>query len=227
MLFDLRSPGRRAAIKVVYSVLAVLLAGGLVLFGIGSGVNGGLFDAFRDGGTQVSGDTFEDQAEAQQRRTAADPTAANYAQLARTRVQAAEFDESEQTFTSDGLEQLRLADRAWQRHLQLAGDRPDANVAAVMQRAYDPAGLNEPAKGYRTMEIMIADQGDSATYTQYLQLAYWAYLAGNTRQGRLAGDRALELASTDDREQVRGLLDSYRQAAQESTTTTSTTPSGN
>jgi hypothetical protein len=45
MLFDLRSPGRRNAIKVVYVTLALLMGGGLVLFGIGGEVSGGVVDA--------------------------------------------------------------------------------------------------------------------------------------------------------------------------------------
>jgi len=47
MLFDLRGRGRRRTIKFVYITLAVLMGGGLVLFGIGGGgaMQGGLVDA--------------------------------------------------------------------------------------------------------------------------------------------------------------------------------------
>src|ERR687890_339893 len=45
MLFDLRGAGRRTTVKVVYLTLAVLMGGGLVLFGIGGDVSGGLVDA--------------------------------------------------------------------------------------------------------------------------------------------------------------------------------------
>ncbi len=41
MLFDLRSKGRRRTMQVVYIGLAILLASGLVLFGIGTGTGGG------------------------------------------------------------------------------------------------------------------------------------------------------------------------------------------
>ena len=41
MLFDLRSRGRRRTVQVVYLGLAVLMGGGLVLFGVGTGTGGG------------------------------------------------------------------------------------------------------------------------------------------------------------------------------------------
>src|SRR4051794_33033733 len=45
MLFDLQG-NRRRMVQATYLILAVLMGGGLVLFGIGSGsVSGGLFDA--------------------------------------------------------------------------------------------------------------------------------------------------------------------------------------
>ena len=36
MLFDLRGTGRRRTVKIVYVTLAILMGGGLVLFGIGA-----------------------------------------------------------------------------------------------------------------------------------------------------------------------------------------------
>ena len=45
MLFDLQGK-RRRVVQGTYLVLAILLGGGLVLFGVGSGnISGGLFDA--------------------------------------------------------------------------------------------------------------------------------------------------------------------------------------
>src|SRR5215208_4915506 len=58
MLFDLQGK-RRRLVQATYLILAVLMGGGLVLFGIGSGeISGGLFDALtgRDsnsGGNEV------------------------------------------------------------------------------------------------------------------------------------------------------------------------------
>jgi hypothetical protein len=47
MLFDLRSRGRRRTVQAVYLTLAILMGGGLVLFGVGAGNGiGGLLNAF-------------------------------------------------------------------------------------------------------------------------------------------------------------------------------------
>ena len=48
MLFDLRGRGRRRTVQAVYLTLAILLGGGLVLFGVGGNVSGGLLDALKD-----------------------------------------------------------------------------------------------------------------------------------------------------------------------------------
>src|SRR3954449_7646968 len=45
MLFDLRGAHRRRVVKIVYIALALLMGGGLVLFGVGGAVSGGLVDA--------------------------------------------------------------------------------------------------------------------------------------------------------------------------------------
>lgn len=216
MLFDLRSPGRRLAVKGIYLALAIILGGGLVFFGIGSGVDGGLFNAFSDDQQRADDDAFIKRADTQAKKAAADPTAANYALLARLRVQAAGFDDAQQTFTDDGKEQLAAADVAWQRSLKLAGDEPDVGVAAVMQRAYDPGALNQPEKGMDAMQIII-DSERKPTAQQYAQLAYWAYLAKDERMAKLARGKALDLAPPDDRERILGALDSYKQASEKQT----------
>ena len=52
MLFDLRSRGRRRTVQGVYLALAIILGGGLVLFGVGTGSGvGGLLDAFTNNGS--------------------------------------------------------------------------------------------------------------------------------------------------------------------------------
>ena len=52
MLFDLRSRGRRRTVQGVYLGLAILMGGGLVLFGVGAGNGlGGLLNAFTGNGS--------------------------------------------------------------------------------------------------------------------------------------------------------------------------------
>ena len=54
MLFDLKGK-RKRLIQVAYVILAILFGGGLVLFGVGGNVRGGLLDAFSgSGGTATA-----------------------------------------------------------------------------------------------------------------------------------------------------------------------------
>ena len=75
MLFDLRSPRRRVAIKFIYGTLAVLMGGGLIFFGIGSDASGGLSEVF-GGGNADSG--FEDQIEEAEKQGGCSRKAANW-----------------------------------------------------------------------------------------------------------------------------------------------------
>lgn len=206
MLFDLRARGRRRTIKVIYLGLAILMGGGLVLFGIGGEVQGGLFDAFSEDseGGDVS-EQIQEQIDAADQALAANPQdAAALAELARLRFQAAgfgeNFDQATQTFTDQGLEQLRQAERAWDRYLALDPPEPDADVAAVMAQALGPDGLGELEKAVNALQI-VADEQRTAPI--YAQLAALAYQAGNDRTGDLAREEALELADSESqREQI-------------------------
>src|SRR3712207_7260733 len=74
MLFDLRARGRRRTVQVVYASLALLLGGGLVLFGIGGDVQGGLWDGIFGDGRQDSGnEQIEQTREDAQERTQQSP----------------------------------------------------------------------------------------------------------------------------------------------------------
>src|SRR5204862_5861190 len=59
MLFDLRGAGRRRTVQGIYLGLAILMGGGLVLFGVGGNVGGGLLDAVKGNGSGSSSNTFE------------------------------------------------------------------------------------------------------------------------------------------------------------------------
>ncbi|MFA9270255.1 MAG: hypothetical protein ACEQSX_05785, partial [Baekduiaceae bacterium] len=91
MLFDLRAGGRRRLVQVVYLFLAILLGGGLVLFGIGGDVSGGLFDAFREDSTQDNAtEQLEQRLEDQEKKLQANPEdAAALAESAKLHYQIA------------------------------------------------------------------------------------------------------------------------------------------
>jgi len=217
MLFDLRGSGRRTTIKAVYLTLAILMGGGLVLFGIGGDVSGGLVDAIteRGGSTSVGDDRFRDRVTEAQRAAQANPQdAAAWAAAARARYQYAStgdfFDQSTAQFTAEGKAQLLAASQAWERHLEVAKNKPDDSVATIMVQAYSQAGLNEPEKAVRAQEIITEERAKDSTFAT---LAVLAYQAGQTRKGDLATQRALDLADKDDRNTLKSQLEAAKQQA--------------
>jgi len=215
MLFDLRGRGRRRAIQVIYLTLAVLIGGGLVLFGIGGATSGGLVDAISQNGGQSVDDTAKENADSAQQRTTANPRDAKaWADLARARFQQAgagdNFDRnSAQGFTPKGLDTLRVSTRAWERHVALNPNKPDDQVASLMVQAY--SALKQFDKAVGAQEIVTEQRTPSTGL--YSQLAAYAYQAGQTRKGDLASKRAVELAPKDNRTQVKAALESAKQQA--------------
>jgi hypothetical protein len=219
VLFDLRGAGRRRTIKAVYITLALLMGGGLVFFGIGGEVSGGLVDAIteRDGGDDGTRRFEQQEADALARTQADREDAQAYADLARARFQQAglgdNYDPATQAFTDSGVAKLRAASDAWERHLELA-DTPDERLARLMVQAYLPEGLNDPAGAARAQEVVADANRDSAAV--YAQLAALSYAAGQTRKGDLARRRAIDLTEPDMRESLRSQLDAAKaQAAQQ------------
>jgi hypothetical protein len=216
MLFDLRGSGRRTTIKVVYLTLALLMGGGLVLFGIGGDVSGGLVDALTENsGTTSSDSTFRDRAERATRDAQASPQDPEaWAEVARTRYQyasAGEFlDRNTGEFTAEGKAQLQLAATAWEKHLELAKSKPDDRVATLMVQTYSEGGLNEPEKAVQAQEIITEVRPKDSTFAT---LAVLAYQAGQTRKGDLATKEALALADDDDRETLKSELEQAKQQA--------------
>ena len=231
MLFDLRGRGRRRAVQAIYLSLAILMGGGLVLFGVGGATSGGLLDAFKSSsGTANVSDVFKkrvDAAEAAVRARPADAQA--WGNLTRIRYLEASsgdgVDQSQGVFTDKGKQRLRAAETAWDKYVSLSNGKPSDQVAVLMVQAFSSAGLNEPEKAVAAQEDVIAKR--TATGPLYVQLAALAYEAGQTRKAELASKKALALTPKDDREQIKAQLDAARQAASASLnqgTGTTTTP---
>jgi ElaB/YqjD/DUF883 family membrane-anchored ribosome-binding protein len=222
MLFDLRGRGRRRTVQVIYLSLALLMGGGLVLFGIGGAGGGGLLDAFQNE-SQSTSDIVQQRLDDAETRVRNNPQSeAALAALTRARFQAAEFDQNTATFTEDGKAQLRSATAAYDRYLKVAGDKADPNIANLMVQAY--TALEQPQKAFQAMDVVVSNRPPTANL--YVQLAAYAYAAGNTRQGELAGDRAIELAPKDDKEQVRAQVEGLKSQAEAQATTTAPAATG-
>jgi len=158
MLFDLRGR-RRRGIQAVYLALALLLGGGLVLFGIGGDVQGGLFDAFRENQGNAS-ELVQERVDNAEERTRRNPRDANaYAELAEARYQLAGqsegFDpnaaDASQSFQGEAREQLVLAERAWDRHLSSpATGRTRTSRTPCRTRSWRSASPRRPSARRRS-----------------------------------------------------------------------------
>jgi hypothetical protein len=195
MLFDLRSRGRRRTVQAVYLGLAILMGGGLVLFGVGAGNGlGGLLNAFNGGGS-TSG---QKSVVSQQEKDAIKQTQLNpnnpqaWAALLQARWtsagQGSNFNSSTGQFTKAGLNELNLATQAWQKYLKLTKN-PDPDLAVLAARAY--AGQSNYAGEAAAWDIETL--ANPSAVKGYECLAVSAYAAGQTRKGDLAATKALSL----------------------------------
>ena len=125
MLFDLRGKGRRRTVQVIYLSLAVLMGGGLVLFGIGGATSGGLFDAFSSdsGNTNVSSiytkriKTYQKPRSRSTPRTSRPGRASPARRSSRPAING--YNQATGTYTADGLKHLQVAADSWQTYLDL------------------------------------------------------------------------------------------------------------
>jgi tetratricopeptide (TPR) repeat protein len=215
MLFDLRGRGRRRTVQVIYLSLAILMGGGLVLFGIGGATSGGLVDAIQgNSGSVNANDVFEKRVAALEKRVQANPRdAAAWNEMASLRFSVAgtgeNYDQTQRLYTTKGKAELRRAADAWRRYLALNPPKPDASTAAKMVQALGTDGLRQYPDAVKAMEIVIDNR--PATYQLYAQLAVLAHGAKQTRKATLSEDKAVELAPKDQRKAVRDAIKQEQQ----------------
>jgi hypothetical protein len=209
MLFDLRGGGRRRTVQIVYIALALIMGAGLVLFGIGGAVSGGLIDAITQGGgsSNTSSDTYVKREAAAAAATKAHPKdAAAWASLARARFLLANagnnLNQSTGEYSAQGKRILAQAGDAWQKHLKLAGNNADTGVAGIMVQVY--SALGDAAHAVEAQEVITEARPRGTTFAT---LAILAYQAGQTRKGDLARGKALELTDADQRETMKAQID--------------------
>ncbi|HEY2260902.1 MAG TPA: hypothetical protein VGH45_14365 [Solirubrobacteraceae bacterium] len=196
MLFDLRSRGRRRTVQVVYLGLALLMGGGLVLFGVGAGNGlGGLLNAFTGGGSGNAQSTAISQQEKaalkQTRLNPSDP--AGWSALVNARwisatSNSSNYNSSTATFTASGKKELAATTAAWQRYLKLT-KKPDPNLAILAARAYAQQGQYSGSAGAWELQTL----ANPSSAKGYECLAAAAYAAKQTRKGDLALAKALSM----------------------------------
>ena len=195
MLFDLRSRGRRRTVQVVYLGLALILGGGLVLFGVGAGNgNGGLLNAFTGNGSGNAQSSVLSQAEKTAiKATQREPNnPAAWAALVTARWENAtsgsHYNSTTGSFTAAGHKELTATTTAWQHYLTLT-KVPSPDLATLAGRAY--AQLGDYADSANAWETVSAASPNSAKGFECLAVS--AYAAKQTRKGDLALAKALSL----------------------------------
>ncbi len=214
MLFDLRGR-RRRLVQATYLSLAVLMGGGLVLFGIGGDVSGGLFNAFEgDGGGGDANAALEERIDRQEQRLQANPANVAVLQsLVRDNYQLATSQQASGAteFPEDARDDLQRAGNYWQRYLQ-AAENPNEATALYALRVYDVGALNQPKQAQRAATIIAEAQNNPSAY---LQLVAYASLAGDTRTADLATQKAVDLAPKNQRKQVKQQAEALKQSGQQ------------
>lgn len=213
MLFDLRGR-RRRVVQVVYLTLALLLGGGLVLFGIGGEVSGGLLNAFQGGGGNTGDSALRDRVERQEERLAASPRDERVLQnLVRDYYSLAtsQRDSSTVGFPEDARDELAKAGTYWQQYVE-AADEPSADTATVALQVYDEAALDRPKEQQRAAQILAQEANDTVSYLRLVQIASHA---GDGRTADLAGQKAVELAPRPQRKAVQQQVEAIKKQAQE------------
>jgi predicted Zn-dependent protease len=195
MLFDLRSRGRRRTVQAVYLGLALLMGGGLVLFGVGAGNGfGGLLNAFNGGNSNSQNSAIssaEKTALQQTKQNPANPAA--WASLVQARWTSSQQNGAQTTtgtvqYNKQGKTELTGATQAWQRYVALTKS-PDPTIAILAARAYQALGNYSGAASAWELETTSSPNEIKG----YECLAVNAYAAKQTRKGDLAAAKAIAL----------------------------------
>lgn len=214
MLFDLRARGRRRTVQAVYLGLAVLIGGGLILFGVGTGSGvGGLLNAFTNGSSGSSTPHATQAEKAALRQTQLHPSSPQaWIQLINARVAAGQQQCNGTACTATGRKDLQSAGVAWQHYTTLV-KHPDLTVARTMASTYETVGDFKHAAA----AWLLVTQADPTNPAYFELLARDAYAAKETRIGDLAAQRALSLVPKAQQKQLQKQLQQFKTGA--STTT--------
>jgi uncharacterized tellurite resistance protein B-like protein len=210
MLFDLRGR-RRRVVQGTYLLLALLLGGGLVLFGVGGDVSGGLLDAFKGGGGPSGDSALQGRIDKQVERLQQNPgNQALLQNLVRDYYsQATTKRQNGATFPPDAKDDLRKAGAYWNRYASVA-DKPSAATAAYALQVYDVGGLNKPKEAEKAAQILAQAGNDTASY---LRLVLYAARAQDTRTADLAAQKAVDLAPKAQKKLIKKQAEALKKSA--------------
>lgn len=225
MLFDLQSPGRQRVIKVVYTALAILLAVGLVGFGIGSSATGGISDIFGGGG---GGDTgFESDIEDAQAKVDANPKdekaqlelATLYLQQGNSQLDA-DQSTGQTVVTTDAEESFNKAADAWDAYLKQKPAKPDSGIALQLagtffllaQNSTSGADARTQVEAAAEAQQVAADENPSKGNLGNLALYY--YFSGEFAKGDAAAAQAISKSSKSEQPGLQKQFESIKKQAE-------------
>ncbi len=174
---------------MIYIGLAVLMAAGLVLFGIGTGGGGGglLGGLSGSGGSSNSSGAVTKSVQTAQAHANANPTDADaWAKVIAARWELAQSaGYSNGGFSQLGQQQLRQLTADYERYLKLA-PKPEVTTATFAARAY--SYLGDYAQQAHTWDVITSTHPSPYGYKC---LALSAYAAKNTNLAQLAKAKVL------------------------------------
>lgn len=186
MLFDLRSRGRRRTVQVIYAFLALVMVGGLLLVGVGTGSGGGILNAFTNNGSGSNSgavkSAFEQQALKLTKQQPNNPAA--WTKL----IQAQYSDYTSQTKAGPAKQALTDLTNSYTRYLTLT-KTPDADTALLASRAYALLGNYKSSSAAK--QIFANANPTSANAFECWAMA--ATAAKQTRIAQLATAKAISL----------------------------------
>jgi tetratricopeptide (TPR) repeat protein len=206
LLFDLKGK-RKRLVQVVYVMLAILFGGGLVLFGVGGNVSGGLIDAFRgnsSGGADNSAFTdVVDRAEAQAKRNPDSPAA--WIAVVRAQFNLASSpagsDASNGALTDRGQQAVVEVTQAWKKYEALKPKKIDPSGASFAALAFGALQDYDKAADIQQQSLETRPSANG-----YFQLADFAYRADQVERGDRAAKEAVRRTPSDQRNTVRSLI---------------------
>jgi len=215
MLFDLTSPGRKTAVRIIFGFLAVIFASGFVLLGIGTeGGQNPLESIF--GSNSTTDDAFEQQIEDAEQAVEDDPEDPDaLASLVLLRVQSgdAQLDIDEETgqpvgLTDDSRGEYEEAISVWQQYLDTDPRKIDAAAANAAVLAY--RYLSDTDGAIAAQEALAESDPSPASFGFLAQLLYFDT---QIEAGDKARDRALAEANADTKKLVTEQLGEIRKQA--------------
>jgi hypothetical protein len=216
VLFDLQSPHRRRAVRVVFGGLALVFAISFVFLGVGTGGGGFSFsDLFGGGGGGSSSSAFDDQINAAEKQLQLNPNdTAALASLVQLHYSAAVQNvNSDGTLNSDGEEQLRESADAWNKYVKVSKGNLQATPSLYALQAFDTlasvdfqkartdtsttdaltdvnSAVDDWKSAAQAQQALISNQPNKNPAASYTRLAQYLYLAGDTQGGDQAAASA-------------------------------------